>query len=1083
MRKFLFNLLLLMALVGQAIAQDRQVTGKVVSSDDSSPLPGVSVTLKGTTKGTNTDAQGHYKISVPSGGTLVFSFVGFKKQSIAVGTQNSVDVKLEADVAALEEVVVTALNQSRDKRSLGSSSQSVSTEKLNATRNTNVADALAGKVSGVQVFGQSGAKFGTPTIRIRGINSLTGADPLYVVDGTPTDINYVNMDDVESINVLKGPSATALYGNRASGGVIVITTKKGTKQDGVGIEVNHSTTFDQVSLLPTYQNEYGGGYSQDYGIFKFNPAVHPASWAAFNGQKILDYSADESWGPKMDGTLYRPWYSWIPSDPDFGKQVPLSPNPNNVRDFFNTGVTINNNIAFSKRGDNYSFRVSYTNITADGIIPNSNQKRDYLSVKVKNDLSKKFSMNLNLNYANERTLNRPADGYSGSNQTVGSFNQWFQRQLDMTQLKNYRNPDGTYRSWNITGPENTTPLYWDNPYTQVYENNSTVRNDKIFGDLGLTYKLTDFLSASVVARKDINNYNFDSKIASGTKRLANYTIGSVFAVEDNYEGLLSFNKKFGDITVNANGGGNIRQNSLNFISESTAGGLATPDLYNIGNSIGRPTTVNFMSKREVRSVYGSASIDYKDMIYLEATARNDWSSTLPKANNSYFYPSASLSFIFTELMDNRRVLSFGKIRGSVAQVGSDIGPYQINPTFLAINPAETGTGTTIAGNPTQYNPARLPNTNLKPGLSTSYEGGFDLKFFQNRLGLEVSVYTTDNVNQIVPLSVPSSSGYTSALINAGNIRSSGVELHLNAMAVKSRDFSWEIDVNVDKNRSKVIELADNLKAYRLDNIGATYGNQGAQSSPFAGVPIFGGSGLTLVAREGSDWGVIVGKKIRTYQALDAAGNKIDSPSNGKRMVGPDGFYLYDAGQDIASVLPDFKGGVFNTFKYKAFTLKVMFDFVVGGKFYSTTRMFNAGSGLSEQTAGLNDRGKPKRDDPSTGGGVRLDDAVKADGSPNDIYVDAQTLYETKLFDLNEYWTYDKTYVKMREINLGYSLPGLLLRKTPFKTASIAFLVRNPFLIYSKVGGGVDPSETSSMWGEGGQLPPVRSYGVNLKFSF
>ena len=1075
MRKLLLMMTVLLGFGMQTFAQDRQVTGKVTSSEDGSALPGVSIAVKGTSKGTTSGADGSYRIDAGAGTSLTFSFVGFKTNTTEVGNRTTINIQLQNEISQLEEVVVTALGVSRTKKSLGFASQDVAVDKLNATRNTNVADALTGKVAGIQVFGQSGAKFGTPTIRIRGVNSLTGGDPLYVVDGTPTDINYVNMDDVESINVLKGASASALYGNRASAGVIVITTKKGSTQNGLGVDFNHSTTFDQVSLLPTYQNEYGGGYSQDFDKFVFNPNVHPADWKAFNGQNIIDYSADESWGPKMDGTLYRPWYSWIKSDPEFGKQVPFSPQPNNIRDFFNTGLTINNNIAFSKKGDGYNFRVSYTNIYGKGIIPNSDQKRDYLSVKVRNDLSKRLSMNLNLNYANERTLNRPADGYSGSNQTIGSFNQWFQRQLELKQLQTYRNPDGSYRSWNITGPENTTPLYWDNPYTEVNGNNTHLRNEKLFGDLGLTYKITDFLTASVIARKDLNNYNFDSRIASGTKQVANFSTVSVLAIEDNYEGLLQLDKKIGNIGIKANAGGNIRRNNLNFILQSTSGGLATPELYNIGNSIGRPTTQNSFSEREVRSVYGSVSLDYKDMIYLEGTARNDWSSTLPKANNSYFYPSGSLSFIFSELLSNKQALSFGKIRMAVAQVGSDIGPYQINPTFTAGNP--------VGSNPTQSLPTRLPNTNLKPGLSTSYEGGIDLKFFNNRLGLEFTVYTTDNVNQILPLSVPSSSGYTSALVNAGNIRSKGLELHLNAIPVKMKDFSWEIDINADRNRSQVIELAENLKAYRLDNIGATIGSRGSTNSPFSGVPIFGGSTLTLVAREGKDWGVIVGRKIRTYQALDASKNPIDNPSNGKRLVGSDGFYLYDNGQDIGSILPDFKGGVFNTFKYKNLTLKVLADFVIGGKFYSTTRMFNAGSGLSEQTTGNNDKGNPVRNDPATGGGVRLADAVKADGTANDIYVDAQTLYETKLFDLNEYWTFDKTYVKMREINLGYTFTSNLLSKTAFKTATVAFLVRNPFLIYSKVGGGIDPSETQSLWGEGGQLPPVRSYGFNVKFSF
>ncbi|SDL27875.1 SusC/RagA family TonB-linked outer membrane protein [Siphonobacter aquaeclarae] len=1049
-------------------AQNRVVSGRVTSADDGAPIPGVNVTVKGTTRGISTNSNGEYQLSVADGATLAFSAIGFVRQEVVVGNQAKIDVVLAVSGSELTEVVITALNISRDKKAINSAIQTVSSEKLQIARNNNVADALAGKVAGVQVFSQSGAKFGTPNIRIRGVNSLTGGDPLYVVDGTITDINYVNMDDVESLNVLKGPAASALYGNRASAGVVVITTKKGKRQEGLGIDVNHSTTFDRVSLLPTYQNEYGGGYTQAFDQFHYNPAVHPESWKAFEGQNIIDYSADESWGPKMDGTPYRPWYSWIPSDPEFGKTVPFSPHPNAIRDFFNTGTTVNTNVAFSKGGDNYNARVSYTNYNVKGVIPNTTQKRDYLSAKLGLNLTPKLTVTTNINYSTENTTNRPADGYGGQNQTIGSFNQWWQRQNDMDHLRVYKNPDGSYRSWNITGPENTTPLYWDNPYTQVYENTNKEKNDRLFGDFGVNYKFTDYLSASVTARRDMYTSQYERRVASFTKGTPYFGARTDVRREDNYEGLLTFFKKFNKITVSANAGGNIRKNYRTYLNEETSGGLAIPNFYNISNSVNAMTVSNLKSQREVRSVYGYVSLDYGDFLFLEATARNDWSSTLPKGNNSYFYPSVTGGFIFSEFIHEKRILSFGKIRASYAEVGSDIDPYQILTTY--------NVGSKYGSNTTETLPTQLPNAALKPGLSKGKEIGVDLKFLNNRLSLEFTAYRQDNTNQILPLAVPGSSGYSSALINAGNIRSEGIELHIGATPIKTADFTWDLDLNVDRSRSKVIQLAAGLKTYDLlqSYLGST--------SIFSGVPRFGGTTLGFIAREGSDWGTIVGKAFQRFQAVDGNGKPVANPANGKILVDADGHPLTKPNQDLATVLPKAKGGFLSSFTYKGVTLRFNIDWLIGGKFYSTTRMFNAGSGLSAETAGLNDKGKPKRDSPDNGGGVMIKDAVFADGTPNTKYVDTQTLYESDFFDLNERWIFDKTYVKLREVNLGYTLPKTFLKRTPFRNAYVALMVRNPFLIYSKVGGGVDPSETQTYWGEGGQQIPVRQMGFNVKFS-
>lgn len=1030
-------------------AAQKTITGKVTSKNGD-PLVGASVVAKGTTTGSITDLDGAYSLQIPKGATsVVVSYVGYLTQEVSLGESNTVDIILEEDASTLGEVVVTALNISRSKKSLGYTVQELKGENLTLARDGNVANALAGKVAGVQVLGQSGAKFGTPNIRVRGVNSLTGGDPLYVVDGTPTDINQVNMDDVENLSVLKGPAATALYGNRAASGVVIITTKK-AKAGYSGFEINHSTTYDQVSLLPNYQNEYGGGYSQDWETFKFNSAVHPAAWKAYDGQKILDYSADESWGPKLDGSLHRSAFSWQPGE-EFGQLTPFSPNPNNVRDFFNKPLSHNTNIAFSKASDMYSTRISYTHINTNGIIPNSSQNKDFISAKNVVNLSNKFAVNLNINYTNTNTKNRPADNYgssggvlNGFNQTLGSFNQWFQRQLRIEDLKNYKNPDGTFRSWNIGGPTDPKPKYWDSPYTQMYESTNKQLQERLFGDFGLTYKFTDFLKASVIARRDLDTYNGEGRIAYGTLNeggkggFANY---SATSKENNYEALLSYNQTLGKISLSANAGGNLRHNEVKTYFQQTVGGLTTPGFYNIAASKDRPNVSNNVFNRKVNSVYANASFGYGDFIYIDASARNDWSSTLPTDNNSYFYPSVSGSLVFSELLPKSSIFSFGKLRAGYAKVGTDIGPYQIYQIYSTGNP--------YGSNPTQFIPSTLLNQNLKPGLSSSYEAGIDLKFLNNKIGIEFTAYQNDNKDQIIPLAVSPTSGFRNAIINAGNIQTKGIELHLFVNPIKTQSFDWNFDINFDKSNSKVVELAPGLTNYQL---GSTW------------------RGLTINAREGEEWGLFNGRKIR----IDAA--------SGKRVVGADGHYIYDLNQNLGSVLPKFKGGFVNSITWKDLVFRFNIDFIVGGKFFSVTRMFNAYAGLAAETAGVNELGKPKRDPVSSGGGILLD-GVTADGKPNTVRVETQELYEDRLFALHDYWMFDQTFVKLREVALGYNVPKKVLGNMPVKSIYVGLLVRNPLLLYSAVGGGIDISEAETYWTEGGQLPPVRSFGLNLKFGF
>ena len=1060
MKKHLLILILFLGFAGYTYAQ-RTLSG-TINNSKGDPLVGASVVEKGTTNGAITDADGKYSLQVSKSATvLTISYIGYTTQEMAIGASNIVEISLAEDATVLEEFVTTALNISRSKKSLGYTVQDVKGENLTLARDGNVANALAGKIAGVQVLGQSGAKFGTPNIRVRGINTLTGGDPLYVVDGTPTDINQVNMDDVENLSVLKGPAATALYGNRAASGVVIITTKKAKKGES-GFTINHSTTYDVIGNLPDYQNEYGGGYGQDWETFEFNAAIHPANWKSFEGHKILTYAADESWGPKLDGSPHRSAFSWQPGA-EFGQLTPFSPNPDNVRQFFNKPLSHNTNIAFARGGENIATRISFTHIENNGIIPNSKQGKDFISTKNTVNISKQFAVNLNLNYTNTRTQNRPADDYgssggsgvsealgvgsailNGFNQTIGSFNQWFQRQLKIEDLKNYKNPDGSFRSWNIGGPTDPKPKYWDSPYTQMYENTNSYTQERLFGDMGLTYQFTDHLKASVIARSDIDTYNGEGRIAAGTLNAGGKGAFSNFSAkqkEINYEGLLSFDQNFDKISVSLNGGGNMRTNDTKLYFQETVGGLTTPGFYNIAASKDRPNVVYNLFRRKVNSLYANASVGFNNLIYIDASARNDWSSTLPQANNSYFYPSVSMSFVFSEFLSKNSFLSFGKLRAGYAKVGTDVGPYQTATIFNTIPP--------FGDFPVQGIPSRLLNEDLKPGLSSSYEGGIDLKFFNNRLGLEFTAYQNDNKDQIIPIPVSSTSGYSTALINAGNIQTKGLELHLNIVPIKTTDFNWNFDINLDRSKSKVIKLAEGLTNYQL---GSTW------------------RGLTINAREGEEWGLFVGRKIQINEAT------------GKRVVDDHGHFVFDLNKPLGSVLPKFKGGMVNSISWKDLVLRFNVDFIVGGKFFSVTRMFNAYSGLAAETAGLNELGKPKRDPVANGGGILLD-AVTEDGKPNTVRIEAQELYENDLFALHDYWIFDQTFVKLREIALGYNIPKRILGNSAFKTLYIGAVVRNPWLIYGAAGKGIDVSEAETYWTEGGQLPSVRSFGLNVKIGF
>ncbi|WP_242929497.1 SusC/RagA family TonB-linked outer membrane protein [Pontibacter vulgaris] len=1046
-------------LLQQAMAQVRAITGKVTDASTNQPLPGVAVLVKGTTTGTATGADGSYSLNVPEGGTtLVFRFIGYTTTERAIGNASTVNISLPVDTKQLSEVVVTALGYQREKETLPYSVGAVSNENLTYAKSNDVSSALVGKVSGIQLQGSPSSNFDNANIVIRGANSLnTSQPPLYVVDGTITDQNSVIMDNVESISVLKGAAATALYGQRAANGVVMITSKKGTRGTPT-VELNLSAAFENPSVTMPYQNSYAGGYTSNakspgttydaegYYIFRYKPGTHPAEWAAFDGQRILDYGADESWGPKMNGQPYRPYYSWYPGA-DFGKLSPLTPQPDNIKNFYKTGKNLNNSIAFSGGADNYTYRLTYANQQRTLIIPNAERNQHQVGLNTTLDVTKKLAVSADMSFTSNKQDGRPQEGYrlDGLNVTQ-NFNQWFQRQLDLERLKNYRNADGSLQSWNIGDPNGTgdpslylAPQYWDSPYFVVNENYGTSNSNRLVGNLGLNYKINDYFSWQSYARMSLRNGEGDFRIASGGLNTDEYSLYQNTFREMNYESNLNFKRAFGDFSVDALVGGNLRKDSYNQLEEVTQGGLSFPNYFDINASIARPYIARGYSKKQVRSVYGRASFGYKSFLFIDASTRNDWSSVLPVKNNSFLYPSIGGSFVFTELMKNSpitNVLTTGKLRASWAQVGADLSPFQVYTTTDNKSPYGS-TPSAEVGN--EYRTG-----NIMPALTTSREFGADLRLF-NAVGIEFTYYQDDNTDQILPLNIDPSTGFSNYQINAGKIQRKGIEASINATPLNG-DFKWDVSLNMGRNRSKVIELSDGLTNY----LAGTQRND-----------------TRLEHRVGKEWGMLVG---RMWQR-DEQGNV---------KVGSNGIPLYDINKERGTIQPDFTGGLFNNFSYKGFNLAFSIDFQKGGLFHSLTKMYGYGTGLHENTVGVNDKGHDWRDFPSNGGGILIP-GVYADGKPNTTYIPARNYFYTSLQrdNINQ-MVIDASYLKLREVRLGYDLPKSLLGNT-IKSANLGVMVSNAWLI-SAPGKefGVDPSELEETWFEGGQLPSTRTMGINLK---
>lgn len=1058
---FICVMALLFMLPCSIYAQSRQVSGTITDSKGA-PVPSATVQLKGTNNATAADENGKFNISISGENpVLVISSAGFVTQEISIGESATYSVSMQ-ESGTLSEVVVTALGISKRQKSLGYATQQVKAENLTFSKEQNVMGALAGKIAGVQVIGSSGASMGgTQKIKIRGYNSISGLDqPLVVVDGTPvSNANFagadgpdlgnaaqdINPDDIESVNVLKGPAATALYGLRGQFGVLMITTKKGKANQKAQVEFSSAFTADRAGNFMPLQNVYGGGTSQTFSTVTVNGVATP-----------YVSNADESWGPKMDGQLVRHRNSWYPLDPYFGQTQPFVAQPDNIKDYFETGLTFNNSISVTGGSQQASFRLSYNNTDIQGIEPNTYLKRNNISLNTSLKVTDKITASASINYGNNKAQ-RPDQGYTHSSSRY--FLQWFQRSLNMNTLKNYKYADGRFLQWNGSNPSNATveslsflnnkPSDWNNPYFNVYENPNNDSRDRYFGNISLTYTPIPQLKLSGAVRSDIYIQNIETRKGIGGFDVNGFSTGKYQNKEMNYEFIAQYDESFNDFSLTAIAGTNLYHRRYDYLYQATVGGLSTSNFFNIEGSIDRPVVNNYLDRKRIFSWFTTATIGYKDLIFIDASLRQDYTSTLPSGNNGYTYPSVSTSFIFSELL-KAKAISFGKLRLSLARAGSDIGTQLTsNPYAIAIN----GTITSA------YLPNTLNNPNLQPSFADAFEAGLNMQFLDNRIGFDLTYYKQNNKKQAITLDISGSTGYTGTVVNAGNIENKGFEIAVNGVPVKTNKFTWNTQVNFAGNKSKVIEL---IPEYEINN-------RILSSNTYSGVSVY------VNAEVGKAYGTLIGRGYRR------------DPKTNKILLGTNNMPLYEDNHEFGNIVPDLTGGWVNTFRFGKFDLSALVDFQKGGMFFSWTKMLAVKSGQAAETAATNGNGKNVRDPVADGGGVWVSGISEATGQEVNAYVDGKVYYRSTLgTHVYEEWAFDASYIKLREVKLGYTFS---LNKSRFKINSINFSVfaRNPWMIWQKAPEGLDPSELSAggslSWLEKGQLQTVRSFGCNLNIKF
>jgi TonB-linked SusC/RagA family outer membrane protein len=1053
-------------------AQDRTITGKVTSEDDGSALPGVNVVLKGTTNGAVTDVDGNYSLNVPAtGGTLVFTFIGLETMEVDIGGRTTVDVQMSSDVTQLSEVVVTALGIERNRNELPYAAQQVDGDEVTMNRSVNFVNSLSGRVSGVDIK-SSNTMGGSTNVVIRGYKSISGNNQaLFVIDGIPVSnantntaaqrtggvgVDYgnaaadINPDNIESINILKGAAATALYGSRAANGVVMITTKKGRK-NSFELTVNSGVTWGTMdkSTYARYQKEYGGSYDQSFN--------DPLEGGLSGDVPTVWFGDDASYGPRFDGSPVYQWDALDPFSPNYRRARPWVAAANDPTTFYETSVQSNQSVSLLAGGEKATFKLAYTRSDEKGSLPNSTLDKDMFNFSTSYDITDRLQVTASANYSKIIGVGRYGTGYNGRNPNQ-TFRQWWQTNVDIKEQEEayWRNRQNVTWNWNAAG---TRPLYSDNPYFSRYENFSNDTRDHFFGYATINYKFTDWFSVMGRAGYDGTADLQEERIAVTSADVPMYMRFNRSASELNYDLLLNFNKTFDNISVRGLIGGNMRRNRLNSVRAQTNGGLHIPGLYSLTNTARpmNPPTEEF-ERVGVDGIFANATVGFKELAFVELSARQDRSTTLPLDNNAYLYYSAAGTFVFSELVETPW-LTLGKVRANYARVGNDafaLSVYDVydKPTALESVPYFS-----------------LPNTRNNPDLlpeyTNSYELGLEADFFEGRVGFDFTWYQANSYDQVLNVTVTGATGYTGKWVNSGEMRNRGIELSLFGIPVQTDDFSWVVNVNFTRNRNKVISL---------------FGEGDLQVTNYPIASLQGG--VSLNAAVGEPYGVIRGRDF-VY-------------TNGQPTVNENGYYETTAASNIiiGDPNPDWIGGISNMLKYRGIALNFLIDIRRGGDIFSLDQWYGEATGLYPNSAGLNARGVASRLPVAEGGGILLP-GVQADGRPNDVYGENLDGYGQTPFGYvadgqsgapHTWYVYDGSYIKLREVGLTYSLPtGLIETLKPLRAIDVSLIGRNLWIIDKNMEY-ADPEEGLSSGNanggyQSGAYPMYRTYGFNVRFTF
>jgi len=1060
-----------------AFAQQQTISGKVMDSHDKTPLSGAGVVIKGQKKGVITDDGGNFKIDAPANAVLVVTHIGYTATEVTA-SEGALSIPMERDTKTMNEVVVTALGISKQSKALGYAVQSLNTHQLTQSPDANLINNLAGKLAGVQITNGGAGVGSTSRIVVRGENSFSGTNqPLFVVDGVPinnetffnnaienssnqgtwAEVDWgngaaeISPQDIAKITVLKGSTAAALYGSRAANGAVVLTTKKGTRENGLmGISINSSTTFESPLKLPHLQNEYGAG------VDAYPLSGAPNTYAFANGAGSSENNIP-NWGLKFDPNVkVLQFDSPVPgTDFEAGDLIPLgvnglkaTPTPwvghaDHFKNFLQTGVTTQNNVGFSGVTENGSYHFSIGNLYNKGILPGTDLRRYSLSLRANHKFTNKLSTDFFVNFINSNSSNRPNIGYGSESVMYTFFGVYgMPINVDINSLK---------KQWQTGRDQQNQFRYWnnhDNPYATLYDNVNSFNKDRLIGNASLKYAVTPQLDVMLRTGSDIYNDHREGHRAFTTVRFPSggFRADNVNYFENNTDFLVSYRKRPGSLlNISASVGGNRFMQNISY-TRDIANALITPGLYNFSNAQNQLPTLYQKYDKVVYSAYAFADLDYKGILFLNVTGRNDRSSTLPKGNNSYFYPSASLSGIISDMVHLPAPVSYLKLRVSAAEVGRDADPYSINNTYTTNTPFNSYPLTT--GNPV------LANTNLKPSKTTTSEAGMEIRFLNDRIGLDATVYNSDTRNEVVQLPIPISSGYTNAFVNGASINNKGVEIMLSASPFRSNrpnGFNWDMNFNFSHNVAKVTALPGGINTYIYAQV--------TQYDRYY-------RAIQYEAKVGERLGNMYGNAF----VRDAQGNIVYSK----------GVPQFTTTQNslLGNYNPNFILGWFNDLSYKNFNLGFTWDWHQGGKFFSYTELGVLAGGMSTKTLDGRETG-------IIGNGVMDDGTGKY--VPNNVKVDAATYYNGYYNATNnEAFMYSASYLKLRELRLGYTFRNIF-SKEPGSKLNVSFIARN--VLEFTQNKDVDP-ETLALRGqqilpgtEFLSIPATKSFGLSVGLDF